>query len=375
MNVNVNPLKQLKTFGQSLWLDYIRRDLITSGKLRRLIEEDGLRGMTSNPTIFEKVIAYEHDYDEDIKNMILKKKDAKTIYEAISQHDVKGAADEFRSLYDTTDGEDGYVSLEVNPHLAYETEKTIDEARRLWTSLNRPNVFIKVPATVSGLAAIRKLISEGININITLLFGLPRYQQVIEAYIAGMEERLLQGKPLKHVASVASFFISRIDGLVDPLLEKLIAEGNEKARLSKMILGQVAISNAKVAYQIFKETFDTKRFKKLAKEGARVQRLLWASTGTKNPNYSDTKYVDALIGKDTVNTVPLKTLDAYRDQGRPTASLEQNIEKARQILEQLSELGIDMEKIAQQLEKEGIENFNKPFDNLMNVLQQRILQL
>ena len=265
-----NPLKQLGTLGQSIWLDYIRRDLIASGELRRLIEEDGLRGMTSNPSIFEKAIAESHDYDEDIRAMALEGKGAEAIYEALSQRDVQSAADEFRPLYDRTDGKDGYVSLEVNPHLAHDTTGTIEEARRLWAALNRPNVFIKVPATADGLPAIQQLISEGISVNVTLLFGLPRYRQVAEAYIAGIEARAAQGKPVKHVASVASFFVSRIDALVDPLLEKRIAQGGKEADVAKQVHGQVAIASAKMAYQIYKEIFGSDRFKKLADQGARV---------------------------------------------------------------------------------------------------------
>ena len=231
--MSVNPLKELGTLGQSLWLDYIRRDLIASGKLRRLIEEDGLRGMTSNPSIFEKAIADSHDYDEDIRAIAFSGKGAETIYETLSQHDVQNAADEFRPLYDRTDGKDGYVSLEVNPHLAHDTKGTIEEARRLWAALGRPNVLIKVPATANGLPAIQQLISEGISVNVTLLFGLPRYAQVAEAYIAGLEARAAQGQPLKHLASVASFFVSRIDALVDPLLERLIAQGCKESELGE----------------------------------------------------------------------------------------------------------------------------------------------
>ncbi|MHC4538253.1 MAG: transaldolase [Planctomycetota bacterium] len=233
-----NPLKQLGTLGQSIWLDFIRRDLITSGGLRRLIEEDGLRGMTSNPSIFKKAIADSHDYDEDIRTMAIKGKGAEAIYETLSQRDVQSAADEFRPLYDGTDGKDGYVSLEVNPHLAHDTNGTIQEARRLWAALNRPNVFIKVPATADGLPAIQQLISEGININVTLLFGLPRYRQVADAYIAGIETRAAQGKPMKHVASVASIFVSRIDTLVDPLLEKLIVQGGKVTDSRKRYAGK-----------------------------------------------------------------------------------------------------------------------------------------
>ena len=366
-----NPLIRLGMLGQSIWLDYIRRDLIASGELRRLIEEDGLRGMTSNPSIFEKAIAESHIYDQDIRDRALEKKDVKAIYEALSQRDVQSAADEFRPLYDRADGKDGYVSLEVNPHLAQDTNRTIEEARRLWTALNRPNVFIKVPATSDGLPAIRQLISEGINVNVTLLFGLPRYRQVAEAYIAGLEARLAQGKPMEHLASVASFFISRIDALVDPLLEKLIVQDGEEADLAKKARGQVAISSAKAAYQIYKEIFGGARFKKLADHGARVQRLLWASTSTKNPDYSDVKYVEALIGPDTVNTVPLETIDAYRDHGDPELRLEQDVGEARRELERLPELGIHIDAVTRQLEAEGVEKFIRPFDKLMETLAQR----
>jgi transaldolase len=366
-----NPLKQLGTLGQSIWLDYIRRDLIAGGGLRRLIEEDGLRGMTSNPAIFEKAIADSHDYDEDIRALALEGKGAEAIYETLSQRDVQSAADEFRPLYDRTDGADGYVSLEVNPHLAHDTEGTTEEARRLWAALNRPNVFIKVPATAEGLPAIRQLISEGISVNVTLLFGLPRYRQVVEAYLGGLEARAAQGKPLQQIASVASFFVSRIDALVDPLLDKLIAPDGKEADLAKRARGQVAIASAKMAYQINKEIFGSDRFRKLAAQGARVQRLLWASTSTKNPDYSDVKYVEALIGPETVDTAPLETLEAYRDHGDPEARLEQEVEEARRMLERLPELALSLDKVTQQLEDEGVEKFNQPFDKLMATLAQR----
>ena len=363
-----NLLKQLGTFGQSIWLDYIRRDLFASGELRRLIEEDGLRGMTSNPSIFEKAIIESHDYDADIQAMVREGKGAKEIYEALSQRDVESAADEFRPLYDRTDGNDGYVSLEVNPHLAHDTNGTIQEARRLWGALNRPNVFIKVPATTEVLPAIQQLISEGININVTLLFGLPRYRQVAESYIAGIEARTAQGKPVKHVASVASFFVSRIDASVDLSLKKLIAPDGKEADLAKKLRGQVAIASAKMAYQIYGELFGSDRFKKLATQGALVQRLLWASTGTKNPDYSDVKYIEALIGADTVNTVPVETLNAYRNHGAPQARLEHDVATARWVLEQLPELGISIDQVTQQLEDEGVEKFNAPFDKLLATL-------
>jgi len=362
-------LKKLGTFGQSIWLDYIRRDLIASGELRRLIEEDGLRGMTSNPSIFEKAIAESHIYDQDIRDMALKKKDVKAIYETLSQRDVQSAADEFRSVYEKTDGKDGYVSLEVNPHLAHDTKGTIEEARRLWTALNRPNVFVKVPATSDGLPAIQQLISEGINVNVTLLFGLPRYRQVAEAYIAGLETCEAQGKPVKHIASVASFFLSRIDSMLDPMVEKFLKQSGKKTKIAKKVRGQVAISSAKSAYQIYKDIFGSNRFKKLADKGARVQRLLWASTSTKNPDYSDVKYIEPLIGPDTVNTVPLETIDAYRDHGDPKSRLEQDVKEANWIMARLPELGISIDKVTEQLEDEGVKKFNEPFDKLIETLQ------
>lgn len=366
-----NPLKQLGTLGQSIWLDYIRKDLITGGGLRRLIEEDGLRGVTSNPSIFEKAIADSHDYDKDISAMALNGKNAEAIYETLSQRDVQSAADELRSLYDRTEGKDGYVSLEVNPYLAHDTEGTMKEARRLWGALDRPNVLIKVPATNEGMPAIQQLISEGISVNVTLLFGLPRYRQVVEAYVAGIEARVTKGQPVNRVASVASFFLSRIDALIDSLLAKPIAQGGKDADLAKIARGQTAIASAKMAYQIYKENFGSDRFRKLSAQGALVQRLLWASTSTKNPDYSDVKYVEDLIGPDTVNTAPPETIDAYRDHGEPKARLEQDVEEARLILERLPKLGINIDKITQQLEDEGVEKFIKPFDKLMATVKQR----
>lgn len=366
-----DPLKQLEALGQSIWLDYIRRDLITGGELRRLIEEDGLQGMTSNPDIFEKAMVDSRDYDEDIRALALKGKSPNEIYEALSQRDVQNAADEFRPVYDRTGGGDGFVSLEVDPRLARDPQGTIQEARRLWGALNRPNVFIKVPATAEGLPVIRQLIREGISVNITLLFGLPRYREVAEAYLGGLEARLAQGKAVKQVASVASLFVSRIDVLVDPLLEERIAQGGEKVELARKTRGQVAIASAKMAYQIYKEIFGSDRFKKLAAQGAQIQRLLWASTGTKNPDYSDVKYIEALIGMDTINTVPVNTLDAYRNHGVPEARLEKNVAEAARTLRRLPELGINLDQVTQQLEDEGVGKFEKQFNKLLAAMEQK----
>jgi transaldolase len=366
-----NPLLQLETLGQSLWLDYISRDLISSGKLKRLIEEDGLRGMTSNPAIFEKAIVDSKDYDAEIKAQAAAGKQPFAIYDTLSQKDVQSAADEFAALYTRTDGGDGYVSLEVNPHLARDTQGTVAEARRLWAELKRPNVLIKVPATKEGLPAIRQLISEGISVNVTLIFGLPRYREVAEAYIAGLEALAAQGRPLKHVSSVASFFVSRIDALVDPLLDQAAARGPKEADLVKQVHGQTAIASAKLAYQVYKELFTTDRFRKLSNQGARVQRLLWASTSTKNPSDSDVKYVEALIGKETVDTAPLETVNAYRDHGKSEARLESGLGEAKSVFKDLAYLGIDIDQATQKLEDEGVEKFNQPFDKLIAAVAQR----
>lgn len=367
-----NPLKQLETLGQSIWLDYLQRDLITSGKLEQLISQDGLRGITSNPSIFEKAIAESHDYDDDIHTMKGEDKDVNTIYERLTQRDIQDAADKFRDLYTETAGSDGYVSLEVNPNLAHDTAGTLVEARRLWKALNRPNVLIKVPGTKEGLPAITQLISEGINVNVTLLFAVPRYQQVAKAYIDGLEARAAQGESLKSIASVASFFLSRIDVLVDPMLEEIIAHGGEKALLAKKLHGQVAIASAKVAYQDYQELINSDQFKKLAKQGARAQRLLWASTSTKNPAYSDIKYVEALIGAETVNTVPMETLNAYRDHGDPKLDLEESITESQWIFQQLMKLGINMNKITQQLEDEGVDKFVKSYSQMMETIEKKM---
>ncbi len=369
----MNPLLQLQNYGQSVWLDYIRRGMFASGQLQRLIDEDGLRGMTSNPSIFEKAIDGSQDYRNAIRALALEGKSAQEIYQDISVEDIQRAADTFKLLLQDSGGQHGFVSLEVSPLLARDTQGTIEEARRLWKAVSRPNVMIKVPATLEGLPAIEQLISEGININVTLLFSISRYRKVAQAYISGLETRALNGLPLGNIHSVASFFLSRIDVLVDPLLEKIIKKDGDKETIDQanMMHGNVAVSSAKIAYQIYKDLFHTERFKKMEEAGAHPQRLLWASTSTKNPAYSDVKYVEELIGRDTVNTLPMETLNAYRDHGNPELRLEHNLDEAQYILDHLEDLGIDLDDVTDQLEREGIDKFVRPFKKLMDTLSSK----
>ncbi|MDX1522998.1 MAG: transaldolase [Anaerolineae bacterium] len=369
-----NPLLKLKDYGQSVWLDFLSREILDSGKLKRLIDEDGLSGVTSNPSIFKKAIADSDDYDDAIRDLVQQDCQIEEIYQTIVVEDIQRAADLLRPTYDASAGRHGFVSLEVSPHLAYETDGTIEEARRLWAAVERPNVFIKVPATLDGLPAIQQLISEGININVTLLFGLPRYQKVAEAYIAGIENRVKAGQPVDSVASVASFFLSRIDVLVDPILESYYKKDAKQADLARKLHGQVAIASAKIAYQMYKDIFNSSRFKEVAKAGAKPQRVLWASTSTKNPAYSDVKYIEALIGPETINTMPLDTLDAYRDHGQPALRLEDGVAEAHRVLNDLSELGLTLAEVTQQLEEEGVQKFNDPFDILMETLEKKCEQ-
>ena len=367
----MNPLKKLSDLGQAPWLDDIRRGLIESGDLDKLIEEDGLRGITSNPSIFQKAIADSDEYDDAIRELAQKGKSTEEIYFELATTDIRNAADRFRPLYDEHNGERGFVSLEVSPHLAHDTQGSVEEGRKLWSMLDRPNVFIKVPGTKEGLAAITQLISEGISVNVTLLFGLPPYREVTEAYLKGLEKRLESGESVEGVASVASFFLSRIDVLIDEKLDQLIDSSPEDADTAKALRGEVAVASAKQAYQIYKEIFEGERFKALAEKGAKPQRLLWASTSTKDPSFSDVKYVEALIGPETVNTMPMETLEAYRDHGQPEARLEEDVDDAKKTLDKLSDVGIDLDEMTQQLENEGVEKFVKPFDNLMDTLESK----
>ncbi|AMR30762.1 transaldolase [Mucilaginibacter sp. PAMC 26640] len=356
-----NNVKQIHDFGQSIWLDFIDRQILSTGKLKQMIDEDGLRGVTSNPAIFEKAISSSSDYDADIAALKKEGQTTEELFFELAVKDIQDACDVFDSVYnDEVVGADGYVSLEVSPFLALDTEGTAKQAELLWEKVDRKNVMIKIPGTQPGLAAIRQTIAKGINVNVTLLFGLERYEAVTEAYISGLEDHLAAGHKIAHISSVASFFLSRIDVIVDPLLE---------AKGEKDLVGEIAIASAKKAYEIYKRVFSTERWKKLEAEGAKPQRLLWASTGSKNPAFKDTKYVEALIGPDTVDTVPLETVDAFRDHGVAANTLENGLDEATAALAKLKELGIDLDAITQQLEDEGIEKFNKPFEKLLKAIE------
>ena len=351
----MTKLHELAELGQAIWLDYISRSLLGSGELQELVDQ-GLRGVTSNPSIFEKAIAGSADYDEDLNRLVSDGRSVAEIYEDLAMADIRSAADILRPVYEKSGGADGYVSLEVNPALAHDTEATIAEARRLFASLERPNVMIKVPATPAGLPAIETLIGEGVNVNVTLIFSLEQYEAVATAYIAGLEKLALAGGDLGKVASVASFFISRVDTAVDKALEEI---GNTE------IQGKIAIDNAKIAYSRFREIFSSERWNKLATGNARVQRPLWASTSSKNPAYPDTLYVDNLIGPDTVNTLPPATLEDFLDHGTVATTVETDVDGARMRLAELTELGIDLDAITKRVLDEGVAAFAKSFDGLI----------
>lgn len=362
-----NPLQSLQDHGQSVWLDYLRRSLITSGELKRLIAEDGLRGLTSNPSIFEKAIAGSSDYRDMLEAPESQGIEAKTLYERIAVRDIQDAADVLGPVYLESKRRDGYVSLEVSPRLAHETQGTLEEARRLWQTVARENLMIKVPGTPEGIPAVQQLISEGINVNVTLLFAQGAYEQVAAAYLGGLESLARQGGDLGKVASVASFFISRIDTTVDNwIAERLKASHHpgEQARL-RSLLGKVATASAKNTYQKYLEILRGDRWQPLSRHGAQTQRLLWASTGTKNPNYSDILYVEELIGPDTVNTMPPATLDAFRDHGRARPTLTENVEEAIRIMDGVAQVGIPFKELTDQLLAEGVKQFAEAFAKLL----------
>jgi transaldolase / glucose-6-phosphate isomerase len=367
-----NPLKDLLRYGQSVWLDYIRRDLLTSGELKRLIEEDGLRGMTSNPAIFEKAIADSTLYSDILQSLRSKPDlDAKARYEILAIRDIQDAADFLRPVYESSKRRDGYVSLEVSPYLARDTQGTIAEARRLWKTVDRENVMIKVPGTAEGIPAFQQLISEAININVTLLFSRQVYERVAEAYISGLEQLAARGGDIGRIASVASFFISRIDNSVDAIVAQRLKTSKDQREQEQLrsLLGKVAIANGKQAYVSYQNIFGGNRWKSLAAKGAQTQRVLWASTSTKNPAYRDVLYVEELIGQDTVNTIPPATLDAFRDHGHPRPSLTEDVESANRTMETLAKLEISMKEVTDKLTDDGVRLFAEAFEKLLGAVE------
>lgn len=367
--MQTNPLLALSKLGQSIWLDYIDRQILRDGTLKRLIESDQLAGLTSNPAIFEQAIAGGGAYSDAIARLKTAGSTLEDVYEQLILTDIGMAADQFRPLYETSEGRDGYVSIEVSPLLARDTQASLAEARELWQRLDRPNIMIKVPGTREGLPAIQQLLTEGINVNVTLLFSVGRYLEVLHAYIEALASRHSAGLALTSVASVASFFLSRIDVKVDAMLDVLAEKAGPQAKLARSLRGQAAIASAAFAYRRFQETMHSARWQALQAAGAREQRLLWASTGTKDPSYSDIKYVEALIAPTTVNTLPMSTLDAYRDHGQPAVRIEQAIDQAPTVMQGLAELGIDLASVDQALEQEGIEKFVKPYQSLLKTIQ------
>lgn len=361
------PIKALLDHGQSVWQDDISREMLTSGFLRRQVESVGIRGVTSNPTIFEKAISAGSAYDDQISALLREEKSPSEIFEAVEVQDVRDACDVLRPVYDQSGGADGFVSIEVFPDAARNADETRRQVRRLWSSVDRPNLMVKIPGTLEGLPVIEEMLREGMNINITLLFSVHRYERVANAYVAALESRLEAGDPVDSVASVASFFVSRVDTLVDKKLQALLADEtneNERQRVSTL-LGTIAIANAKIAYQTYRSMFESERFSPLRAAGAKVQRPLWASTGTKNPAYSDVLYIESLIGPDTVNTMPRATIEAFIDHGRIRPTLEEGAEQARQAIRDLASVGIDIDRVTDQLEEEGIAAFVKSYEDLL----------
>ncbi|MCX6049711.1 MAG: transaldolase [Chloroflexi bacterium] len=367
----MNRIQALQEEGQSIWLDYIERGMVQSGELQRLVDE-GVTGVTSNPTIFQQAISKSEAYRASLQQLVTGNLDTKAIFEQLAIADIQAAADVLQPVYQQTEKHDGYVSIEVAPDLAYDTTATIAEARRLFASVARPNVMVKVPATQAGIEAIRQLISDGINVNVTLIFGLERYAEVKEAYLQGLEARMQAKQAIDHIASVASFFVSRVDSNVDARLEKITANNGTQPQT---LMGKAAVANAKLAYAQFQTKFSGERWQALADRGAQVQRPLWASTSTKNPQYPDLLYVEPLIGPHTVNTMPPKTLDAFQDHGKATRTIDQGVKEAQQVFAQLKALGISMEEVATELESEGVQKFADSYRELLNAIEQRRSEL
>lgn len=371
----MTPISRLHELGQSIWLDFIRRDLLRSGELERMVADGHVRGVTSNPTIFEQAISEGDLYAPSMRPMAVDGWTAERIFDALALEDIREATSVLLPLYEATNGGDGFVSIEVSPELASDCEATLHEARRLWTEVNRPNVMIKIPATQAGVPAIEQAIFEGININVTLIFSLQRYAEVIDAYQRGLERRAEQGQSLDHVASVASFFISRVDTKVDAMLEEMLRNKSASAERVTALTGKIAIANAKLAYAQFKGAFGGPRFENLQQHGARVQRPLWASTSTKNPTYPDTYYVDNLIGLQTVNTIPPETLEAFIDHGVADLTLERDLADARGHIDALDSIGISMKTVTDELEQEGVEKFARSYASVLKTIAKRAEKL
>ena len=367
----MNNSQKLFNLGQSIWYDNIERDLLDSGELQQMIDDGKIYGVTSNPSIFNNAIAKSSDYDAQLEPLA---KDGKTpleIFEALAVDDIRRATDMFADLYTKTNGGDGFVSLEVNPDLANMTEETFQEAKRLWKFVDRKNLMIKIPATEAGIPAIRRAIAEGINVNVTLIFSIDRYKKVMNAYVEGLEDRVEEGLPVDGIASVASFFVSRMDSKVDKYLEEIAEADASKAEKAKALMGKSAVANAKLAYQAYKEIFGSEPFMKLKDAGAQIQRPLWASTSTKNPAYPDVLYVDSLIGENTVNTVPPKTLNAFLDHGEVALTLEQDVELQEKVMADLEEIGVSLSRVTDELEEEGVASFSKAFSSMLDTIAER----
>ena len=369
----IHPLQALASLGQSPWLDNIERRLLVTGELARLIQQGEIRGVTSNPSIFHNVIARSSDYDDLLSTLTADGCSPEEIYDHLVLRDICEAADLFLPLYELTQSEDGYVSLEVNPLLAQDSDSTLQEAQRLWNKVNRPNLMIKIPATREGLTAIRGAIAKGINVNVTLIFSLKRYLEVMDAYLIGLEDRLEKGQTILEISSVASFFISRLDTKADKLLATFAHGDSAKAALAVSLSGKLAIANAKMAYQQFKQVFSSERFKFLESHGGRVQRPLWASTSAKNPAYPDTYYVEPLIGPHTVNTMPPVTLAAFKDHGVAKVTVEDDVPGAQMVFSDLEALGISIANLTQELENEGVSSFVDSYQALIKTIEQRRL--
>ena len=367
----MNPINILQSYGQSIWYDNIQRRLLENGELAAMIAGDEIRGVTSNPSIFQNAIAKSHDYDAALVPMAHAGLGAEEIFYKLAIEDIRAAADLFLPLFQKSKGGDGYVSLEVNPYLAHDTQGTIREAKRLWQLVDRPNLMVKIPATPEGIPAISEVIGSGINVNVTLIFSLSRYAQVMEAFLTGLEKRHQQGLPIASIASVASFFVSRVDSKVDLQLQKLVNEADSDASKAADLMGKAAIANAKLAYEQFHHVFQSERFSPLEQVGAKRQRPLWASTSTKNPAYRDVLYIEELIGPETVNTVPPQTLAAFKDHGNPRLSLDSNLELAHRDLEDLEKIGISMQVVTQELEDEGVKAFSDSFGALIKTIEER----